>query len=344
MCGAIKQDETFQILKEKLCNAPVLALLDRPDDFVVYCDASKQGFGSVLMQRGKAIAYASRLLKKHEKNYTTHDLELGTMVFTLKIWRHYLYGTKNVIYTGPQEFPATYLNHVRKLIMDEAHTSRYSVHPGADMIVSMIGGLVLVAWYEERAIVTLTKSAHFLPIREDYKTKKLAKIYTNEIVARHGVPEALGTRLDMSTAYHPQTDDQSERTIQTLEDMLRACVMDFGGSWDTHLPLIDLLDQKLCKKRLKRLFKSREMIEEMARSRQKSYADKRRKPLEFKMETECYLRLMKNPRFVEERDVKKLVKREESHWSKFRWNSQQGSEYTGIAEDQFKKKLSNIFS
>ncbi|GJZ54422.1 putative reverse transcriptase domain-containing protein [Tanacetum coccineum] len=70
-----KQDEAFQILKEKLCNAPVLALPDGPD-FVVYCDASKQGFGSVLMQRGKVIAYASRQLKKHEKNYTTHDLEL----------------------------------------------------------------------------------------------------------------------------------------------------------------------------------------------------------------------------------------------------------------------------
>ncbi|GJV66568.1 putative reverse transcriptase domain-containing protein [Tanacetum coccineum] len=93
----------------------------------------------------------------------------------------------------------------------------------------------------------------------DYKTEKLAKIYVNEIVARHGVPvsiisdrdcrfashlwqalqEALGTRLDMSTAYHPETDGQSERTIQTLEDMLRACVMDFGGSWDTHLPLVE---------------------------------------------------------------------------------------------------------
>ncbi|GJW55017.1 putative reverse transcriptase domain-containing protein [Tanacetum coccineum] len=80
-----KQDEAFHILKEKLCNAPVLALPNGPDDFVVYCDASKQGFGSVLMQRGKVIAYASRQLKKHEKNYTTHNLELGAVVFALKI-------------------------------------------------------------------------------------------------------------------------------------------------------------------------------------------------------------------------------------------------------------------
>ncbi|GJR27773.1 putative reverse transcriptase domain-containing protein [Tanacetum coccineum] len=94
-----KQDEAFQILKEKLCNAPVLALPDGPDDFVIYCDASKQGFGSVLMQQGNVISYASRQLKKHEKNYTTHDLELGAVVFALKIWRHYLYGMKSVIYT-----------------------------------------------------------------------------------------------------------------------------------------------------------------------------------------------------------------------------------------------------
>ncbi|GJX97834.1 putative reverse transcriptase domain-containing protein [Tanacetum coccineum] len=68
------------LLKEKLCNAPVLALPDGPDEFVVYCDASKQGFGCVLMQRGKVIANTSRQLKKHEKNYTTHDLELGAVV------------------------------------------------------------------------------------------------------------------------------------------------------------------------------------------------------------------------------------------------------------------------
>ncbi|GKE11269.1 putative reverse transcriptase domain-containing protein [Tanacetum coccineum] len=107
----------------------------------------------------------------------------------------------------------------------------------------------------------LTKSAHFLAVREDYKIEKLARLYINKIVARHGVPvsiifdhdsyftsrfwqslkKALGTQLDLSTAYHPETDGQSERTIPTLEDMLRACAIDFGGNWDTHLPLVEFL-------------------------------------------------------------------------------------------------------
>ncbi|GJR11975.1 putative reverse transcriptase domain-containing protein [Tanacetum coccineum] len=105
----------------------------------------------------------------------------------------------------------------------------------------------------------LTKSAHFLPMRETDPMEKLMKLYMKEVVTRHGVPvsiisdrdgrftslfwkalhKALGTRLDMSTAYHPETDGQSERTIQTLEDMLRACVLDFGKNWDRHLPLVE---------------------------------------------------------------------------------------------------------
>ncbi|GJY85068.1 putative reverse transcriptase domain-containing protein [Tanacetum coccineum] len=105
----------------------------------------------------------------------------------------------------------------------------------------------------------LTKSAHFLPMREDDTLEKLTRQYLKEVVSKHGVPvsiisdrdgkftshfwkslhKALGTRLDMSTAYHPETDGQSERTIQTLEDMLRACVLDFGKGWDTHLPLVE---------------------------------------------------------------------------------------------------------
>ncbi|GJR90538.1 putative reverse transcriptase domain-containing protein, partial [Tanacetum coccineum] len=90
-----EQELAFQTLKDKLCNAPVLALPDGPEDFVVYCDASGIGLGCVLMQRGKVVASGSRQLKTHKKNYTTHDLELGAVVFALKIWRHYLYGTKS---------------------------------------------------------------------------------------------------------------------------------------------------------------------------------------------------------------------------------------------------------
>nr|GFA80597.1 putative reverse transcriptase domain-containing protein [Tanacetum cinerariifolium] len=92
-----EEEEAFQMLKQKLCSAPILALPKGTEDFVVYCDASIKGFGAVLMQREKVIAYASRQLKKHEENYTTHDLELGVVVFALRLWRHYLYGTKGRI-------------------------------------------------------------------------------------------------------------------------------------------------------------------------------------------------------------------------------------------------------
>nr|GFC26958.1 putative reverse transcriptase domain-containing protein [Tanacetum cinerariifolium] len=85
-----KQEAAFQLLKQKLCSAPSLALPKGSKDFIVYCDASNKGLGVVLMQREKVISYASHQLKIHENNYTTHDLELGAVVFALKIWRHYL--------------------------------------------------------------------------------------------------------------------------------------------------------------------------------------------------------------------------------------------------------------
>ncbi|KAJ0935015.1 putative nucleotidyltransferase, Ribonuclease H [Helianthus annuus] len=181
----------------------------------------------------------------------------------------------------------------------------------------------------------LTKSAHFLALKETDNTEKISQLYLNEIVDCHGVPvsiisdrdgrfdsrfwrslqKSLGSRLDMSTAYHPKTDGQSERTIQTLEDMLRACVIDFGGSWDTHLPLAEFsynasikaapfeaLYGRKCRSPLcwaevgeKHLTRP-ELIQETtdkvvqiknrlraAADRQKSYADNRRKPLEFQV-------------------------------------------------------------
>ncbi|GJY25621.1 putative reverse transcriptase domain-containing protein [Tanacetum coccineum] len=94
-----KAEATFQLLKQIFCSAPILALPEGSENSVVYCDASRKGLGAVLMQKEKVIAYASRQLKIHEKNYTTHDLELGAVVFALKMWRHYLYGTKCVVFT-----------------------------------------------------------------------------------------------------------------------------------------------------------------------------------------------------------------------------------------------------
>ncbi|KAD3640029.1 hypothetical protein E3N88_29252 [Mikania micrantha] len=449
----------------------------------------------------ESYSYASRQLKVHEKNYTTPDLELGAVVFALKIWRHYLYGTKCTIFTDHKslqhifdqkelnmrqrrwveliddydcaikyhpgkanvvadalsrkettkrvralqltihsELPnqiriaqqealkaenltreamrgmdkqmkqrgdeAYYLmdriwipryGDLRKVVMDEAHKSRYSVHPGSDKMYhdlkatywwpnmkseiatyvskcltcskvkveyQKLSGLLqqpeIPVWKWEQIsmdfitklpktasgcdtiwviVDRLTKSAHFLPIKETDKLEKLTRVYLKEIVSRHGVPisiisdrdsrftahfwkslhKALGTRLDISTAYHPQTDGQSERTIQTLEDMLRACVIDFGNSWETHLPLVEFsynnsyhtsigaapfeaLYGRKCRSPLcwaeigesqltgpELVHETTEKIVQIrnrmtaARDRQKSYADKRCKPLEFQV-------------------------------------------------------------
>ncbi|GKA85054.1 putative reverse transcriptase domain-containing protein [Tanacetum coccineum] len=129
-------------LKNNLCDALILSLPDGVKDFVVYCDASNQGLGFVLMQINKVIAYASRQLKIHEKNYTTHDLELGAVMFALKFWRHYLYGTKSVIYTDHKSlqhiFDQKELNMRQKrwieLFSDYECEIRY--HPGKANVVA----------------------------------------------------------------------------------------------------------------------------------------------------------------------------------------------------------------
>ncbi|GJT41143.1 putative reverse transcriptase domain-containing protein [Tanacetum coccineum] len=340
---------------EKLCEALILALPEGNNNFVVYCDASLQGLGAVLMQREKVIAYASRQLKPYEENYTTHDLELGAVVFTLKIWRHYLYGTKCIVFTDHKSLQHI-LNQKKlsmrqhrwlELLADYDCEIRY--HPGKENVVTdalsqkerieplRVRALVMTlhlklpsqilkaqteaikeenieaknlrgmdkafeaiiaeyvgkcltcsrvktecqkpsglliqpeipTWKWERItmdfvtklpktssghdiiwviIDRLTKSAHFIPTRATCSMEPFKRLYIKEIVSRHGVrisiisdrdshftsrfwqsmQNALGTQLDMSTTYHPETDGQSERTIQTLEDMLRACVIDFG--------------------------------------------------------------------------------------------------------------------
>ncbi|GJW88376.1 reverse transcriptase domain-containing protein [Tanacetum coccineum] len=222
--------------------------------------------------------------------------------------------------------------------MDKPHKTRYSVHPRADKMYynlrdmywwpGLLQQLETPEWKWEKIAMDfitklprsssghdaiwvivdrLTKSAHFLAIREDYSIEKLARLYIDEIVVRHGVPtsiisdrdrhftsrfwqamqKALGTRLDMSTAYHPETDGQSEHTIQTLEDMLRACVIDFGGSWNIHLPFAEFSYNNSYHSSIRyapfEALYGRKYKFKAARDRQKCYADNRRKPLEFQV-------------------------------------------------------------
>ena len=93
-------ERSLTILKKRLTSAPVLTLLEGTKGFVVYCDASRVGLGCVLMKHGKVVSYASRQLKVHEKNYPTHDLELEAVLFSLKIWRHYLYSVHVDVHTN----------------------------------------------------------------------------------------------------------------------------------------------------------------------------------------------------------------------------------------------------
>ena len=211
----------------------------------------------------------------------------------------------------------------------------------------------------------LTKSAHFLPIKATYTLDKLAKLYIQEIIKLHGIPstiisdrdprftsrfwralqESFGTKLRFSTAYHPQTDGQTERTIQTLEDMLRACILDEGGSWDRYLPLIEFaynnsyhssigmapyeaLYGRKCRSPLcwyevgERTLLGPEIVQQTsekiktirdrlltAQSRQKSYADKRRKPLEFEEGDHIFLRITPTTGVGRSIKVKKLSPR-----------------------------------
>ena len=528
--------KSFDELKGRLTSAPVLALPNGRDGFVVYSDASRQGLGCVLMQNDRVIAYASRQLKKHEQNYPTHDLDLTAVVFALKIWRHYLNGVPCRIFTDHKSLkyiftqkelnprqrrwlelikdydctieyhpgkanvvadalsrrPESSLSHMRsgylpllvdlralgvilevedsgallatfhvrpllvdqilagqsqdpqmiKLkeeiekgkkaefqirddgmivkgqrmcvpeyaelkrdIMEEAHSSAYAMHPGSTKMyrtlkehywwngmkkeianfvsrcltcqqvkaehqkpAGKIQLLPIPVWKWEMITMDfvtglprtqrqhdaiwvivdrLTKSAHFLPINVEDSLEKLAQLYVDEIVRLHGVPVSivsdrdprftsrfwpslqttLGTRLHFSTAFHPQTDGQSERTIQTLEDMLRACVMEFKGSWDTHLALMEfaynniyqtsiemapfealygrkcrtpvcwdevgerrLVGPELVQITLEKVKVVRDNLK-ISRDRQKSYADNRRKDLQFEIGDQVFLKI-----------------------------------------------------
>nr|GEW43454.1 hypothetical protein [Tanacetum cinerariifolium] len=208
----------------------------------------------------------------------------------------------------------------------------------------------------------LTKSAYFLPKKKTDGIEKLVELYLKEIVCKHSVPvlvisdrdslftskfwvslqKALGTQLDLSIAYHPKTDGQSKRSIQTLEDMLRACVIDFGSSWDKHLSLVEFSYNNSYHASIKAApFEA--LYGRKCRSRQKSYADLKRRltefeafkvierigPVAYKLELPDKLRGIYDTFHVSNlnREVKRL-KQSRIPIVKVRWNSRRGQEFT----------------
>ncbi|GJV53090.1 putative reverse transcriptase domain-containing protein [Tanacetum coccineum] len=334
----VEQEEYFQTLKDNLFNAPILSLPDGAKDFVVCCDASNQGLGC------KANVVADALSRK--ERVKSKQMRAMSMKIQSSIKQKLLAAQNEA--TKEENAPAEILRgldqqmekkgdgglyfmdriwvpligDVRTMIMDEAYTTRYSIHLGVNKMYYDLRDMYwwpgtkkdITTYVSKCLTCSKVKAEHQRPsgllqqpeipewkwdkITMDFITKlpsleKLSRLYIDKILVRHEVPvsiisdrdgrftsrlwqtlqKALGTRFDMRTAYHPQTDGQSECTIQTLEDMLII------------IRVFDVLHLKRCMEESETTDKvalSKERLK-AARDRQKSYVDNRCKPLEFEV-------------------------------------------------------------
>ncbi|GJT25970.1 putative reverse transcriptase domain-containing protein [Tanacetum coccineum] len=424
-----KQEAAFQLLKQKLCSAPILDLLEGSEDFVVYCDASHKGLEllsdydcEIRYHPGKANVVADALSRKKRSKplrvralVMTIGLDLPKKIMNAQTEARKPENIKNedvggmllenskdlekfrteklepradgtLCFNGRSWLPC--YGDLRTMIMHESHKSKYSIHSGSDKMYQDMKKLYWwpnmkanIATYDNITMdfVTklpkssqgydtiwvivdrLTKSAIFVPMRETDPMEKLARM---------SLQKALGTNLDMSTAYHLQTNGQSERTIQTLKDMLRAYALDFRKGWVNHLlsvefsynnsyhasikatPFEALYDRKcrspvcwaevgqvqltgpeIVQETTEKIIQIKQRMQ-IARDRKKSYVDLKHKPMDFQVGD----KVLEKVGSV----AYKLELPEEL--SKIRWNSRRGPEFTWEREDQFRKKYPHLFT
>nr|GEX81748.1 putative reverse transcriptase domain-containing protein [Tanacetum cinerariifolium] len=328
-----KEKAAFQLIKQKLCSAPILALPKGSENFIVYCDASHKGLG-------KANVVADALSRK-ERSWVPCFGDLRTLIM------HESHKSKYSIHSGSDKM----YQDLKQLYWWPNMKANISTYVSKCLTCSKVkaehqkpSGLLIQPeipkWKWEKITMDfitklpkttngydtiwlivdrLIKSAHFLPMRENNPMEKLMKLYMKEIVTRHGVPvsiifdrdgrftslfwqelhKALGTRLDMSMAYHPETDSQSERTIQTLEDMLRACAAPFealyGRKCRSPVCLAEVRDAQLTGPEIihettEKIIQIKSRIQS-ARDRQKSYADLKRKLMDFQVSDRVMLKV-----------------------------------------------------
>ncbi|GKE18839.1 putative reverse transcriptase domain-containing protein, partial [Tanacetum coccineum] len=388
-----KQEEAFQTLKDKLCNAPILSLPNRVEYFVVYCDASNQGLGCVLMQRDKVIPYASRQLKYYEKNYITHDLELGAVVFALKIWRDYLYGTKSVIYTyhkslqhifdqkelnmhqrrwlelfGDFECEIKYhpgkanvvadaltqgkafkdenviakglngtdqqmekrengslyymdriwvplVGSVRTKIIDEAHKTRYSVHPRADKMYYDLRDMYWWPDMKKEIAIYVSKCLTYAKVKAEHqrpsgllkqpeipewKWEKIAMDFITKLPMSSSGHDAIWVivdRLTKSAHFLAIREDYSMEKLASYHSSIRCALFEalYGRKCRSPVLWAEIGDSRLIRPEMVQETTDKVVVIrdrlKVAKDRQKSYTDNRRKPLEFQVGNHVMLKV-----------------------------------------------------
>ncbi|GJT32300.1 putative reverse transcriptase domain-containing protein [Tanacetum coccineum] len=334
-----KAEAAFQLLNQKLCSALIFALPEGSENFVVYCDASRKGLGVVLMQREKVIAYASCQLKIYEKNYTTHDLELGAV----EARKEENYGTEDlggmIKDLEPRADGTLCLRNRNKMYQDlkklywwpnmKAEIATYvskcltcaRVKAECQKPSGLLVQPVIPVWKWENITMDfvtklpktssgqdaiwvivdrLTKSAHFLPMKETDSMEKLTRQYLKEVVSRHGVPvsiisdrdskftshfwQSLNKALEFlyNNSYQTSVKDAPFEAMYGRKCRSPVCWAEVGDAQLTGPEIIHETMEKIIqiKKRI-----------QAARDRQKSYADRRRKPLEFEVGDKVMLKV-----------------------------------------------------